>query len=172
MAGEDPKAVVRRELEELYGAGNLEVADEIVAADFVGYDPALPEPIRGPAGVKDAVTGYRTAFPDLRLTIEAQFSEGDLVATRWKATDAPGRAVRHRRDRQAGDRDGNQHHAGLGRQDRRGLDELGHARPPAAAGRSTRADDGVRRAPPCAKGRHGGPSRFRRAQPGGAFCRG
>ena len=86
MAGDDPKAVVRRELEELYGAGSLEMADEIIAADFVGYDPALPEPIRGPAGVKEAVTGYRTAFPDLRITIEAQISEGDLVSTRWKAT--------------------------------------------------------------------------------------
>ena len=32
------------------------------------------------------MTGYRTAFPDLRLTIEAQVSEGDLVVTRWKAS--------------------------------------------------------------------------------------
>ena len=86
MAGEDMKAMVRRELEEVYGAGNYEVADEIVAADYIGYDPAVPEPIRGPAGVKEAATGYRTAFPDLRVTIEAQVSEGDLVATRWKAS--------------------------------------------------------------------------------------
>ena len=85
MAGEDLKAVVRRELEEVYGAGNFDVADEIVAADFVGHDPAMPEPIRGPAGVKEAAGGYRAAFPDLRLTIEAQVSEGDLVATRWRA---------------------------------------------------------------------------------------
>ena len=86
MAGEEIKAMVRRELEELYGAGNLDVADEIVAAEFVGHDSAMPDPIRGPAGVKEAVTGYRTAFPDLRMTIEAQVAEGDLVATRWKAT--------------------------------------------------------------------------------------
>jgi steroid delta-isomerase-like uncharacterized protein len=86
MAGEEMKALVRRELEELYGAGNLDAADEIVAAEFVGHDPAVPEPIRGPAGVREAVTGYRTAFPDLQLAIDAQINEGDLVATRWHAT--------------------------------------------------------------------------------------
>ena len=85
MAREDLKAVVRRELEEMYGAGNLEVADEIIAADYVGHDPALPEPIRGPAGVKAAVSGYRAAFPDLRLTIEAQIGEGEILVTRWTA---------------------------------------------------------------------------------------
>jgi steroid delta-isomerase-like uncharacterized protein len=86
MAGDDPKAVVRRELEELYGAGSLDTADEIIAADYVGRDPAIPEPIRGPAGVKESVTGYRTAFPDLRMAIEAQIAEKDLVVTRWTAT--------------------------------------------------------------------------------------
>ncbi len=85
MAGEALKALVRRELEEVYGAGDLDLVDEIVAAAFVGHDPALPEPIRGPAGVKDAVTLYRTAFPDLRLTIERQVGEGELVVTHWTA---------------------------------------------------------------------------------------
>ena len=85
MAGEALKALVRRELEEVYGAGDLDLVDEIVAAAFVGHDPALPEPIRGPAGVKDAVTLYRTAFPDLRLTIEMQVGEGELVVTQWTA---------------------------------------------------------------------------------------
>jgi steroid delta-isomerase-like uncharacterized protein len=85
MPGDDLKAIARREIEEVYGAGNFAVADEIVAHDFVGHDPALPEPLRGPAGIKEAATGYRNAFPDLRITIEAQVSEGDLVVTRWTA---------------------------------------------------------------------------------------
>jgi steroid delta-isomerase-like uncharacterized protein len=85
MAGDDLKAIVRREIEEVYGEGKLETADEIVADDFVGHDPALPEPIRGPAGVKQAAGGYRAAFPDLRITIETQLAEGDLVVSRWTA---------------------------------------------------------------------------------------
>ena len=28
---------------------------------------------------------YRTAFPDMRLTVEQQIAEGDLVVTRWTA---------------------------------------------------------------------------------------
>ena len=86
MASDHLKAVVRRELEELYGAGNLDAAEEIISADYVGHDAALPEPVLGVAGVKEAVAGYRAAFPDLRLTIKAQISEGDLVVTRWTAT--------------------------------------------------------------------------------------
>ena len=85
MAGTDLKALVRRELEELFGRGNLDVADEIVATDYVGHDPALPEPIRGPEGLKQMVGGYRAAFPDLEVTVEQQIAEGDLVVTRWKA---------------------------------------------------------------------------------------
>jgi steroid delta-isomerase-like uncharacterized protein len=82
---EDLKAIARRMIEEVYGAGNLAVVDQIVPGDYVGHDPAMPEPIRGPEGVKAAAGGYRSAFPDLSLTVEAQLSEGDLVVTRWTA---------------------------------------------------------------------------------------
>jgi steroid delta-isomerase-like uncharacterized protein len=85
MAAEDLKAMVRRELEEVYGAGNFDVVDEIVSSSYVGHDSAIPEPLRGPAAVKDAAAGYRAAFPDLRLTIEEQIVEGETVVTRWTA---------------------------------------------------------------------------------------
>ena len=29
---------------------------------------------------------YRTAFPNLRVTVDQQIAEGDLVVTRWTAT--------------------------------------------------------------------------------------
>ncbi len=85
MAGEELKALVRRELEEIFGRGRLDVADEIVAPDYVGYDPALPEPARGPEGLKQWAAGYRAAFPDLAVTVEEQVAEGDTVVTRWTA---------------------------------------------------------------------------------------
>lgn len=85
MAGKDPKAIVRRSLEEIFSAGKLEVADEIYAADFIAHDPALPEPVRGPAGIKEVVAGYRAAFPDLRVKADDQISEGQIVVTRWTA---------------------------------------------------------------------------------------
>jgi steroid delta-isomerase-like uncharacterized protein len=80
------KAIARRIIEEVYNEGRYEVADELVAPDFVGYDAASPEPMRGPDGIKRQAEGYRTAFPDLRLTIEDVIAEGDRVVTRWTAT--------------------------------------------------------------------------------------
>jgi steroid delta-isomerase-like uncharacterized protein len=75
----------RRILEEVFGAGNYDVIDELIAADAKGHDAALPEPTIGPNGVKDAARGYRSAFPDLKLKIEQVVAEGDHVAIRWSA---------------------------------------------------------------------------------------
>jgi steroid delta-isomerase-like uncharacterized protein len=80
------KALSRRLVEEAFNAGRLDVIDEVVASDFVGHDPSLPEELRGPAGVRELIAGYRAAFPDIRITIEDQVAEGDLVVTRWSAT--------------------------------------------------------------------------------------
>jgi steroid delta-isomerase-like uncharacterized protein len=84
MSSEQNKTIVRRALEEAW-KGNLNVIDELIASDYVGYDPANPEPVRGPEGVKEFVSSYLAAFPDVRITVEQQLGEGDLVATRWTA---------------------------------------------------------------------------------------
>jgi steroid delta-isomerase-like uncharacterized protein len=84
MSSEQNKAIVRRAFEEPW-TGNLDVVDELIASDYVGHDPASPEPLRGPDGVKEFVSTYRTAFPDARIAVEQQLAEGDLVATRWSA---------------------------------------------------------------------------------------
>ena len=82
MSSEQNKAIVRRLFEEPW-KGNLDVVDELTASDYVGHDPANPEPLRGPEGVKEFISTYRAAFPDARITVEQQLAEGDLVATRW-----------------------------------------------------------------------------------------
>ena len=82
MSSEQNKTIVRRALEEPW-KGNLDVVDELIARDYVGHDPANPEPLRGPAGVKEFVATYRAGFPDARVTVEQQLAEGDMVATRW-----------------------------------------------------------------------------------------
>ncbi len=82
MSSEQNKAIVRRTFDEPW-KGNLEVVDELIAGDYVGHDPANPEPLRGPEGVKAFISTYRTAFPDARITVEQQLAEGELVATRW-----------------------------------------------------------------------------------------
>ena len=75
----------QRIIEEIFGAGNYELAEELIAAEAVGHDPARPEAVIGPAGVIESARGYRDAFPDLRLTAEQVIADGDFVATRWTA---------------------------------------------------------------------------------------
>lgn len=55
------KALVRRYVE-LWDTGNLALADEVLAADFVDY--AHPEFTPGPESVKQAVIDFRTGFCD------------------------------------------------------------------------------------------------------------
>ena len=76
------KEIVRRALEEPWR--NLDVLDELVSSDYVGHDPALPEPVRGIQGSKDNVNEYRSAFEGAQITVKEQVGEGDVVASRWE----------------------------------------------------------------------------------------
>ena len=78
------EAMVRRFFEDLWNTGNLDVAEELVAADHVHH--VGDQELHGPDGVKGAVVWLRTAFPDLRFDIDDLVSEGDRVAVRWTAT--------------------------------------------------------------------------------------
>ncbi len=82
---EENKALVRRLLEEVFNEGDLDLIDELFADEFVFHDPASPEEIRGPEGARQYVEVYRSAFPDVHVTLEDQVAEGDRVATRWTA---------------------------------------------------------------------------------------
>ena len=75
----------KRIIEELFGAGKFELAQELIAADAIGHDTGRPESITGPDGVIEAVRGYRDAFPDLTMTASQVIAEGDYVAVRWTA---------------------------------------------------------------------------------------
>ena len=86
MSTEENKALARRVLEEMFNKGNLDLADEVFAPDYVDHDPAMPEDIRGPEGFKEYVSMFRTAFPDVHIEIEDQVAEGDKVVTRWTGT--------------------------------------------------------------------------------------
>src|SRR6266446_10960048 len=80
---ENNKAVVRRLIEEVWNKGNLSLVDELFAPNYEHHDPSSPDFGRGPESEKKRATLYRSAFPDLRLTIEDVISEDDTVMTRW-----------------------------------------------------------------------------------------
>ena len=79
------KELVRRLIEQAVNQGNLTVADELIATDYVYHEANAGEK-RGRDGFRHLVITYRTAFPNMRLTVKQQIAEGDWVATRWEAT--------------------------------------------------------------------------------------
>jgi hypothetical protein len=72
-AGGDPiaavenKALARRILEEVWNKGNLAAIDQLYAPTYVDHAPANPG-VQGRDGVRQLVTMYRRAFPDLQFT--------------------------------------------------------------------------------------------------------
>ena len=85
MSAEENKAVSRRVAEEIFNGGNVDLADELYAPDYVLHDPSLPEDLHGPEGIKRYAAMTLGAFPDIRVVVEDQVAEGDKVVSRWTA---------------------------------------------------------------------------------------
>jgi steroid delta-isomerase-like uncharacterized protein len=83
MSAEENKAIMRRYFEGAWEQGNLELLDELLAADYVNHNPATPETPTGPEGVKGVVSMFRSGMPDLAVIIEDMLAEGEKVATRY-----------------------------------------------------------------------------------------
>jgi serine phosphatase RsbU (regulator of sigma subunit)/predicted ester cyclase len=77
---EKNKAVVRRLIEEVYNRGNLDMADELLAPDYVDHTWP-PGKYAGREGLKRSVAKQRAASSDLHINIEEQIAEGDKVVS-------------------------------------------------------------------------------------------
>jgi predicted ester cyclase len=53
-----------------------------MAAGIINHGPGSP-PVPGTEGIKRQAALLRTAIPDLRVTLNDQFGEGDRVVSRW-----------------------------------------------------------------------------------------
>jgi predicted ester cyclase len=80
MSAEENKAVVRRLIEEVYNRGSLDMADELLAPDYVDHTWP-PGKYAGREGLKRSVAKQRAASSDLHTNIEEQIAEGDKVVT-------------------------------------------------------------------------------------------
>jgi len=79
---EENVATVRRYWEG-FNAHNLEVWDEVCAADHVNHDPSLPTPEADLQTVKQIISGlFFTALPDLRSSEDDLIATGDRVVVR------------------------------------------------------------------------------------------
>jgi steroid delta-isomerase-like uncharacterized protein len=77
------KSLVRDYFEEIWNKFNIDAEGRFVAADIVVHQPPLPGLPTGIQGPIEIVTTFRNAMPDLHLTIDDLFGEGDLVVDRW-----------------------------------------------------------------------------------------
>lgn len=82
----DQNKAVARAVFDVFNGADPESLYDVVAADAVDHDPNNPFSEEGREGLKKSIAMYRSAFPDLQLTIEDQVAEGDKVVTRWVAT--------------------------------------------------------------------------------------
>jgi len=79
------KAIFLRAVDELWNQGNLAVADELYATDFVNHDPSYPN-VTELESYKGWVVETHTAIPDFHIEIHDMVAEGDKVAARWTMT--------------------------------------------------------------------------------------
>jgi steroid delta-isomerase-like uncharacterized protein len=106
MSLERNKVVVRRFIEDLWNKRQPTVADDIFSTDCIthqlrsGGDVTMP---RTSESVKQHVSEWVAAFPDLHITIEQMTAEGDRVMTHcvqrgthlapWRGIPASGKVV-------------------------------------------------------------------------------
>lgn len=91
MSTEDNKAIARRFFEEVYNKGNVAAVDELLAPNIIlHFDSPSDVPVSAEMqlsleGIKQVVSEFRSAFPDLYCTVDLQVAEGDLVVSRVTA---------------------------------------------------------------------------------------
>lgn len=71
LMSEENKALARRSWEFL---DNPDILEEVYAADLVWHEPDLD--LRGYEEARQFVSMYKTAFPDLNVTVEDAIAEG------------------------------------------------------------------------------------------------
>ena len=74
----DHQGALERLFEEVINNGNLGVADELFADDFIDHGPMGD--IHGRDAFKELVARWRDAVPDVHCTVTDVFADGDRVA--------------------------------------------------------------------------------------------
>jgi len=85
---EQNKALVRQFYDEVFNTGNVEHLDKYIAADAIDHEvaPGKPDPQPCQASVKEFLSVFRKAFPDLKVKVEDIIAEGDKVVARCTMT--------------------------------------------------------------------------------------
>jgi steroid delta-isomerase-like uncharacterized protein len=82
MSPTSVEAVMNRFVE-FINTADEDLAREVIAPDAVFHAPSHAEALRGPAGYLEIIAMMRSAFPDVRWTLEESVTEGSTVAARF-----------------------------------------------------------------------------------------
>ena len=82
MSAEQNKAVTLRFVDEFWAKGNLNIADELLADNYVNHKPP-PGVASNREGYKQWGSIFHSAFEDVSSTGHDVIAEGDKVAVRW-----------------------------------------------------------------------------------------
>lgn len=86
MSVKENKAIARRFIEEVWNQRNIDVFDELFAADYVHHDEPCAPNLQTAAELKKWSEGNLKNFPDGHQTIDGIIAEGDQVAVRVTST--------------------------------------------------------------------------------------
>jgi len=78
---QENKALVQRFIEEVYNRRHLDVADKLLAPDFIGHD-VFPGQENNIEGYKRGVAEQHASSSDVHFSIEEMIAEGDKVVSR------------------------------------------------------------------------------------------
>ena len=75
-------AVFHDHIEQIWNKGDASAIQRFIAPNYLGVDPAEPEPISGVEGYRQHFDRLTTAFPDTHITIDHIIGVNDQVAAR------------------------------------------------------------------------------------------
>jgi predicted SnoaL-like aldol condensation-catalyzing enzyme len=81
------EALAHRFHMDIFQQGKIEVADEIIAPDFVWRNPIIPPELQhGPESVKKIASEVIATMQDLQISHDDAIAKGDKVMIRWSLT--------------------------------------------------------------------------------------
>jgi steroid delta-isomerase-like uncharacterized protein len=83
MSAEESNKAIMRRFWDAWEQGNVDLLDELLVPEYINHTLAAPDLPPGPEGVKEVVSMFHSAMPELRVAIEDMIAEGDKVATRY-----------------------------------------------------------------------------------------
>jgi steroid delta-isomerase-like uncharacterized protein len=82
MSVEENKKIAHEFFNAAWNRGDFDTLRRLAAEDSIDHSPMGTE--KGVESFLHVVTGFREAFPDVKLTIEDEIAEGDRVVHRWR----------------------------------------------------------------------------------------